>query len=415
MKINSILVLFMIGCFLSYSYSIDGQNQTLQTKQIKESTDIPEQFLALYQELEESLHQAIQLFPYKKGKYCSLAAPELYFAGSGFGSSATDSQRWKDLLSTLDEFKSMKIEAVSIMIAAPDLTIGDSTSLVIFYQRLANEIHLRKMKLYIEYFDNPPFSPHALKGWQDNLQGRKDFLAMKEKELFLIYREIKPDYLSLVTEPGTMMRWSHLNFSSDELAEWIGEVSTSLKNLGSSPNTLIGAGAGSWESADFILKFAQQSNLDYIDIHLYAMNSSIKDNAIRVDSLVHQVRKVRPGMEITIGETWLYKHSTKEPATVAMYKETFFRDNFSFWSPLDQQFMELLMGIAQKENVSVVAPYFSQYFFSYYKFGDTESSNLPPWPGSVIFSWNKAIESIHHHQLSATGKVMSSMLDYSCK
>ena len=80
------------------------------------------------------------------------------------------------------------------------------------------------------------------------------------------------------------------------------------------------------------------------------------------------------------------------------------------WSPLDVQFVELLMGIAQKENISVVAPYFSQYLFAYYTFGDVESSKLPPWPGSVPVSWNKALEAIRSHQLSATGKAISAVL-----
>ncbi len=91
-------------------------------------------------------------------------------------------------------------------------------------------------------------------------------------------------------------------------------------------------------------------------------------------------------------------------------RDAFFRDNFSFWSPLDEQFLNLLMGIALKENVSAVDPYFSQYFFAYYEFGDAESSKLPPWPGSVLPSWNKALESIRSRQLSATGKAVSAAL-----
>jgi hypothetical protein len=90
----------------------------------------------------------------------------------------------------------------------------------------------------------------------------------------------------------------------------------------------------------------------------------------------------------------------------------FLRNNFSFWSPLDAQFLTLLMGIAQQENISVVAPFFSQYLFTYYTFGDAESAKLPPGIGSSIsVTWNKALESIRSHQLSPTGKAMSAMLD----
>jgi hypothetical protein len=94
-----------------------------------------------------------------------------------------------------------------------------------------------------------------------------------------------------------------------------------------------------------------------------------------------------------------------------MNTDAFARDNFSFWAPLDERFIELLWGIAQRERIAVVVPYFSQFFFSYYTFGTVESSQLPPWPASVPVSWNKALESIRNHQLSPTGKTIAALLN----
>lgn len=410
MKNNILITLIMFCCCLLYTSSTIGQDKALQIKQQNENCDIPEQSQALFQEINESLKQSVQLFPFTKGNAIPVVAPELYLAGSGFGISVS-SQKWKDIIATLDAFKNMNVDAVSVMIAAPDLTFGDSSSLISFYQRLVNEIHLRKMKLYVEHFDNPPFSPHAYKNLRNTPQGKKEFLDMREKELTIIYRTIKPDFLSIITEPETMMRWTHLSFSAEELADWVGQVSTHLKSLGVSSNTLLGAGAGTWEPENFVIKLAQQKILDYIDIHVYALNSSVKETILHLDSLIHNVRKIEPAKKITIGETWLYKHGIKEPVTFTMYKETFYRDNFSFWSPLDQEFMGLIMGIAQKDDISVVVPYFSQYFFTYFTFGDKDSENLPPWPGSVLTSWNEAIKSIHNHHLTSTGKAMSLMLN----
>jgi hypothetical protein len=297
------------------------------------------------------------------------------------------------------------------MIAAPDLSLGDPGPLITFYQRLGKEIHSRDMELYVEHFVNPPFSPHALKNLQNDPQGRRDFLKMMESEVTLICREIKPDYLSLVTEPETtMIRWAHLSFSAEELANWIGEVTTHLKSMGVSSNSLLGAGAGTWESEDFVLKFAQQANLDYVDIHLYALRLNAEDHVAKLATLVRKIREARPSMKVAIGETWLYKHGAEEPKGM-FNTEAFFRDSFSFWSPLDEQFLNLLMGIAQKEDISVVAPYFSQYFFACYTFGDAESGKLLPWPGNIPATWDKALESIRNHQLSSTGKAMSAVLD----
>jgi hypothetical protein len=370
---------------------------------------IPDEFKPLYRELENTLAPATQAYPYKKGEPRPLVAPALFMAGSGYGPASPDSQRWKDLLATLDAYKAMRMDAVSIMIAAPDLTLSDPEPLLGFYKRLAREVHSRNLKLYVEHFDNPPFSPHAHKGWQDDPQGRKAFLKMREKELVLIYQNIKPDFLSLVTEPATMNRWSHLSLSTDELADWIADVTTHLKSTGVSPKTLLGAGAGGWEPDNFVVKFAQQTNLDYVDIHLFALKLNGEDNVAKLATLIRKVRNARPSITITIGETWLYKHGADEPKGM-LSREAFVRDNFSFWSPLDGQFLKLVMGIAQKENICVVAPYFSQYFFTYYDFGDAESSKLPSWPASIPVAWDRALQSIRLHKLSTTGEAMRAMV-----
>ena len=73
------------------------------------------------------------------------------------------------------------------------------------------------------FFDNPPFSPHAHKGLRRTRpRGGGTSWPCGEKELTLIFREIRPDYLSIVTEPGTMGRWCRLTFSADELANSVG-------------------------------------------------------------------------------------------------------------------------------------------------------------------------------------------------
>ncbi|MGB8370444.1 MAG: RNA polymerase sigma factor [Limisphaerales bacterium] len=424
-----LLLMLLAGCFPTFIYPTMGQSQTpLAEKPTQADAAIPDQFRPLYQDLDETLRQDRQTYPFKKGNARPLVAPNLLMASSMFGPAASDSQRWKDLLATLDAYKTMKMDAVFVQILAPDLTFGDPGPLIDFYQRLAREIHSRNMKLYVEHFVNVPFKPnipssphahkgpHALKDLQDDPQGRQDFLKIMEQEDALIYREIKPDYLTLINEPETAInRMLHLTFSADELADWVGEVTTHLKSTGASPNTLLGAGAVTWEPEEFVLKFAKQTNLDYVDIHMYSIGLKLqgKDQVAKLATLVRKIREARPNMRITIGETWLLKLGAGDMGPkVTTYQEIFQRNNFSFWSPLDEQFLALLMGIAQKENISVVAPFFSQYFFTYYAFGDAESGKLPPGVGSSLsVTWNKALESIHSHQLSSTGKALGAMLD----
>ena len=417
------MLMLLAGCFLTFICPTMGQSQTtpLAGKPAQADAAIPDQFRPLYRELEESLRQARQTYPYQKGNARPLVTANLLQASSSCH--VPDLQDWKDLLATLDAFQAMNINAVHVLIMAPDLLGTNATALVDFYQRLASEIHSRNMKFYVEHFVDPPasahvpkemqdlLSKHALKGLHDDPQGRKDFLNMMEKEISLVYRDIKPDYLSIVTEPETLLRWTHLSLSADDLANWVGEVTTRLKSTGASPNTLLGAGALTWESEDFDLKFAQQANLDYIDIHLYALKLKNEDQLARLFTLVQKIRQQRPNMRIAIGEAWLLKTTGASEPSPPVYRTAFFQNNFSFWSPLDQQFLSLLMGVAQKENISIVVPFFSQFYFTNYIFGDAESSKLPPWPLSDAASWDKALEPIRNHQLSPTGKTMSAMLD----
>jgi hypothetical protein len=397
------------GCFLVLGAAAPcpGQMPSLPNAAVT-SDEIPSQFRDLYRELAGTLEQATNVAPFEKRGVHPLVAPGLMMAGSGYGPAAADSPRWKDLLATLDAFKAMGMNATSVMIAAPDLTLSDPQPLIAFYRRLTDEIHARGMKLYVEHFDNPPFSPHAHHGFADDATGRKEFLRMRAAEAALIYREIQPDFLSLITEPATMGRWSHLTFSAAELADWVGEIATELKTAGSP--THVGAGAPSWEPEEFVLRLARQPSLDYVDIHLYALNLDGVDQLAQFSILVRKIREVRPAMPITIGETWLYKHGASEPKGM-LNRDAYFRDNFSFWSALDVRFLSLVMGLAQKENVGVIAPYFSEHFFTYYTFGDEESGKLPPWPASVAVAWQKALVPIREHRLSVTGKAVSAMLD----
>ena len=78
---------------------------------------------------------------------------------------------------------------------------------------------------------------------------------------------------------------------------------------------------------------------------------------------------------------------------------------------MDTDFLKLLIGVAQKERIAVVVPYFSQYLFSYYTFGDSESGSLPPWPARVKVSLTRALERVHKGELSPTGKALREVLN----
>ena len=54
------------------------------------------------------------------------------------------------------------------------------------------------------------------------------------------------------------------------------------------------------------------------------------------------------------------------------------RDVYSFWEPLDKQYLEVLAITAHKQNYSVVAPFWSNYFFAYLNYNDSSLADLNP-------------------------------------
>ena len=274
---------------------------------------IPDQFRPLYENLDEALRQTRQICPFKKASARPSVAPNLLQASSMYPPTLSDSPRWKDLMGTLDAFKTMGADAVFVQILAPDLALGNTSVSLDFYRRLAGEIHARKMKLYVEHFFNAPFVANQPRE-KHVLPATTDFLRIMEQEAVLICREVKPDYLTLVNEPEMAIRGMlHLDFSPDELAAWVGKLAAHLKSTDASPNTLLGAGAALSEPEDYVLRFARQANLDYLDIHLYTWKVKGEGDIAKLATLVHRVRETRPGMKITIGETWLLKHGAGAP------------------------------------------------------------------------------------------------------
>jgi hypothetical protein len=383
------------------------------------AADIPEQYRPLFQTLEANLRENAKLYPIEETRPRPLVCPSLCPAASVFNPWESDRQ-WRDVLATLDAFKGIGAKGVLVQIVAPDLAYGDKQRIIDFYQRLAAEVRSRGMTLYVEHFVNTPFKangarapgkkPAASPELKDNAEGRAEFLQVLEQEVTLIYEEIKPDYLSILTEPELSIHQQlHLTFSAADLGNWTDEVAARLKKTGASPKTLLGAGGVTFEPEEFFLTVAKGRSVDYLDMHLYIIKMKGEDQLAKLSELIRKVRETRPDMKCAIGEAWLFKQGKDGPK--ATVPEIFARDNFSFWSPLDQGFLKMLIGFSQRENISVVVPYFSQYFFAYYTFGDSESASLPPWPASVKVSWGRALERVHKVELSSTGKALSEVLN----
>ena len=103
-----------------------------------------------------------------------------------------------------------------------------------------------------------------------------------------------------------------------------------------------------------------------------------KDNLLpRLLSWPERIRTIDPGKRILIGAAWLYKASPQE-AAVPPQLGIIARDVYSFWAPLDIEFLRVLMRVARARNVEAVVVAQPRYFFAYLDFFDPTTFRATP-------------------------------------
>lgn len=239
-----------------------------------------------------------------------------------------------------------------------------------FYKEVVKEAHLRGIMVMPHVtvmFSDTPFSPFK------NLYQGLTLERFKEEfrdMVHLVVRELEPDYLGMLSEPDTHARLTGLKELNDpktvvELVRFI------LKDL-ERGRTLIGAGSGSWSPPDFARALADQTDLDFLSIHIYPINGPMLPNAREMARIAHS-----RGKKAVIDESWLYK--VIKPGggnNVAATSEIFRRDVYSFWQPLDIKFMQMVFKMAEEEKISLVSFFWSGCFFSYLDYSP-ELESLP--------------------------------------
>jgi len=105
----------------------------------------------------------------------------------------------------------------------------------------------------------------------------------------------------------------------------------------------VGAGCGTWEDPAYINTLFGMSGLDYIDLHIYAMNK----NATLLDRALTYAQEAKAaGKRVTVSEAWLWKAAPEELGSgIASSDKIMNRDVFSFWTPLDERFFRDIVNL----------------------------------------------------------------------
>lgn len=299
----------------------------------------------------------------------------LYNANSNRGTAIIDPERYPALLLELDGLKALGVKAISINIDYPiihpafDPYGGQSADFLAFYQKVVADIRARGLKVIVEtaaIFSQADLSDvHVMPFYRR--QTLSEYSQGRAEQAARIARILRPDYLSVIQEPdteGSQTGKSELS-TPEGSYQLLTQILSAYKSTGVT-GVMIGAGTGTWMSdyTAFINKFATTS-IDFIDTHVYPVNN---DNLTRAATIARLAASA--GKKIAISEAWLFKVRDTERTTVPK-ADIFARDTFSFWAPLDQEFLLMLQHLCYLKKVEFIGFFGSIYFRGYIEYNES--------------------------------------------
>ena len=361
---------------------------------------VPPAFQSLYGELQRRLDAAQTEFA---GGPTSGRSPSLVLELLAANGNRGEELLRPDTLQTtrlfLDRFKELGASGVAIQIVYPLLgkDYPRGNEYLDFYRAVAGEVRSRGLTLIIATgapFSGTEFSPlhvdYGGKTPQSYLQERLDQAAT-------IARELRPDYLCLSEEQSTERMLTGLNITTDDYFDFLRSAPAAIDPPA---GVKLGAGSGSWENPTLVQELTRDSPLDFIDIHVYPLSNGLTDY-LQVTSDWASAA-IAAGKEAVIGEAWLYKASVQELQAGVGFQTLFGRDVFSFWQPLDVQFMQTAVHLGRAAGVRYISFFWSRYLFAYVDYED-----VPPGTAGAALQQAANVASwaaFSRSELSATGE-----------
>jgi hypothetical protein len=364
---------------------------------------VPEHFQMIYRELDAELHRQLPLIPLPWGQKPRRTAfgVELLVADSHRGEALLNGPVLETSALVLDRLKTLGVCCVSISLQYPVLTRAHprTPEYRAFYRGLAAEIRRRGLAIVAEMgsaFREPELSQigadyHGL---------RRDRFNNGLREMAeAIIADIRPDYLTLLSEPDTQTRNTGLAFSPAEFAATVKHVARDLKR----PGTRIGAGAGTWSTVEYFEALAELPELDYLDLHIYPIQHGFAaERAVKAAAIARS-----KGKGISIGEAWLYKVWGREFKQISPV-DAFSRNVYSFWQPLDVHFIELVANLTRSIQAEFCSFFWMNYLYGYLDY-TADTGRLKP--GELMkLSDQVAYENIRKGVLSETGEKFKEMI-----
>ncbi len=264
----------------------------------------------------------------------------------------------------ITSMKALGETAVTVQVNFPLLlaSFPDSSTYTTFYQEVAQAVHAAGMTLIVE--ENPLFgniSSLSVGSFYASLN-LTSFAADYQQQAQTIIDTMDPTYLAILNEPDTYTANLHnkaidLNVAATG-AQFVNLVLGGLDRK----QTLVGAGSGTWTDPSYDQTLLSQTSIDFVDMHTYPVA------AVDVSNMQGQVQEAEAAHKpIVMTECWLYKESTDgkivDTPTSAPNEQKI--GTYSFWEPLDSQFLTAMVDYAESNGFAVVSPFSTENLLAY--------------------------------------------------
>ncbi|MFA7369767.1 MAG: hypothetical protein WC334_09000, partial [Kiritimatiellales bacterium] len=209
---------------------------------------VPAAYTALYSTLERSLDEQLRIESAagtKPDQHGPLLCTDLLVANSNRGEALLMPETMPAVVTTLRSFRELGVDCVKFALQYPLLTpdFPRNDEYLAFYRQVVDEAHklgIKVMPHVSVIFADTPFSP--FQGIYRDLTIEK-FKADYRLMVMRVARELKPDYLDMLTEPDTHAKLTGLRELNTPAV--IAEVVQNALQGWDHTGILCGAGSGS--------------------------------------------------------------------------------------------------------------------------------------------------------------------------
>ena len=322
---------------------------------------VPSQYQGEYASIQGILDSFnSSLGPYPASENGFVYATELLPANGNRGPALLQANNLISVGKNLDELQAMGIQGVTIAIGYPllDPSFPNSAQYLSYFEQVVAMAHTRGMKVLVEsqiLFANTPYSPLTF-DWSALPYSQYVINHIAQDQL--IINQIHPDYLELGVEADTeayLSGYSQLHTPSG----WTSYIEQLLGSLNKG-NTKLVAGAATWLGTSYLTGFANDPRLDMISTHVYPIYGANLQTLLAMGKIAEQ-----GGKRLVIDEAWEQKVLQPPHGGGIGGPSVTQQDVFSFWSPIDSQFLTLMSKFAQVYPVEYISPFNEWYFFAY--------------------------------------------------